>query len=223
MPTPPESGTPHERPPLEPIHVLRPRRTDALAELFREMEQGREDLETVAVPDPRSWDEGETQEIPRVSGDEDDAPRGGRRLGFGPGLRRAAVAVAVAAAALVGFGCALLLSVRSDGSAARETRPTASAQPTATASATVSGAVDPDGAGTLREGDSGPAVTDLQQRLLNVPDIYVNGSTSGTYDATLKAAVARFQLWYGISGDETGVYGNDTRQALESRTQAATG
>ncbi|MGW0584270.1 peptidoglycan-binding protein, partial [Streptomyces sp. NPDC002920] len=27
-----------------------------------------------------------------------------------------------------------------------------------------------------------------------------------------------FQLWYGIRGDEDGVYGDDTRQALESRT-----
>lgn len=34
----------------------------------------------------------------------------------------------------------------------------------------------------------------------------------------LRDAVARFQLWYGIRGDETGVYGNDTRKDLESRT-----
>ncbi|MCI3246136.1 peptidoglycan-binding domain-containing protein [Streptomyces spinosisporus] len=224
MPTPPESGSSDERPPLEPIHVLRPRRTDALAELFRDMEQGREDLEKVAVPDPRSWDEGETQEIPRVRTDEDGPSRGGGTPGSGSGLRRAAVVIAVAAAALVGFGCALLLSMRNDQAAAREPRPTASAaSPSAAASATDAGAPDPDGAGTLREGDSGPEVTDLQQRLLNVPDIYPGGSTSGTFDATLKAAVARFQLWYGIRGDETGVYGNDTRHALESRTPSGTG
>jgi hypothetical protein len=30
--------------------------------------------------------------------------------------------------------------------------------------------------------------------------------------------VARFQLWYGIRGDESGVYGDDTRRDLESRT-----
>ncbi|MDX3565285.1 peptidoglycan-binding domain-containing protein, partial [Streptomyces scabiei] len=79
-------------------------------------------------------------------------------------------------------------------------------------------AVDPDGAGTLREGDSGPQVSELQQRLLRIPDVYAGGSTSGRYDGVLKDAVARFQLWYGIRGDETGVYGNDTRQDLESRT-----
>jgi murein L,D-transpeptidase YcbB/YkuD len=61
-------------------------------------------------------------------------------------------------------------------------------------------------------------VTELQERLLRIPDVYRDGSTSGRYDPTLTAAVARFQLWYGIRGDETGVYGNDTRLALESRT-----
>jgi murein L,D-transpeptidase YcbB/YkuD len=61
-------------------------------------------------------------------------------------------------------------------------------------------------------------VTDLQQRLLRVPNVYDHGSTSGRYDATLTEAVARFQLWYGVRGDETGVYGDDTRLALESRT-----
>ncbi|MGN5381611.1 peptidoglycan-binding domain-containing protein [Streptomyces lasalocidi] len=54
-----------------------------------------------------------------------------------------------------------------------------------------------------------------------MPDVYRDGSTDGTYDATLTAAVARFQLWYGISGDERGVYGDDTRRALESRTSRA--
>ncbi|MEU9387525.1 peptidoglycan-binding protein, partial [Streptomyces sp. NPDC048279] len=75
-----------------------------------------------------------------------------------------------------------------------------------------------DGAGTLREGASGPEVVDLEQRLLRIPDVYRDGSTGGTYDAALTAAVERFQIWYGISGDERGVYGDDTRRALESRT-----
>src|SRR4051794_24704419 len=172
------------------------------------MEEGRQDLESVAPPDPRSWDEGETQELPRQRGGTDNSPRTVDRWGFGPGLRRTAVAIAVTAAALVGFACALLLPGRHGDDAARAASPSASAErPTAT----VSAPADPDGTGTLREGDSGPAVTDLQERLLHIPDVYADGSTNGAYDATLKAAVARFQLWYGIRGDETGVYGNDTR------------
>ncbi|MFE1290024.1 peptidoglycan-binding protein [Streptomyces sp. NPDC058751] len=132
----------------------------------------------------------------------------------GAGLRRAAIALAVAAAGLTGFAAALLVpgAARNDASAGHS--PTSPADPAA------DGASDPDGAGTLREGDSGPEVTALQQRLLRIPNVYDHGSTSGTYDAELTAAVARFQLWYGIRGDESGVYGNDTRAGLESRTAA---
>ncbi|MEU0052265.1 peptidoglycan-binding domain-containing protein [Streptomyces sp. NPDC006309] len=146
--------------------------------------------------------------------------------GLGPGPRRAAVAVAVAAAALAGFGCALLLPGRQQAAAAPPPSPpsTASAPATAAPPATASAppaaatAPDPDGPGTLRQGDTGPPVTELQQRLLRVPDVYRDGTADGTYDPALTEAVARFQLWYGISGDEKGVYGDDTRRALESRT-----
>ncbi|MFF1279850.1 peptidoglycan-binding protein [Streptomyces sp. NPDC058299] len=146
--------------------------------------------------------------------------------GLGPGPRRAAVAVAVAAAALAGFGCALLLPGRQQAAAAPPPSPpsTASAPtpaaPPASASAPPAAATapDPDGPGTLRQGDTGPSVTELQRRLLRVPDVYRDGTANGTYDPALTEAVARFQLWYGISGDEKGVYGDDTRRALESRT-----
>ncbi|MGV9573492.1 hypothetical protein ACWDRX_30340 [Streptomyces nigra] len=48
QPDPAESG---DGPALEPIHVLRPRRTDALAELFREFEEDTgAGYETVAAP-----------------------------------------------------------------------------------------------------------------------------------------------------------------------------
>ncbi len=143
-------------------------------------------------------------------------PRGARGRddeGSGNGLRRAAITIGVCAAALVGFAGALLVPGRGGEAAAETVQP----QPSATQPDTSSSA-DPDGAGTLREGDSGAEVTDLQQRLLKIPDVYRDGATDGQYNATLTEAVARFQLWYGIRGDEDGVYGDDTRQALESRT-----
>ncbi|KOG42582.1 peptidoglycan-binding domain-containing protein [Streptomyces resistomycificus] len=274
MPIPTDRGQPPERPddaPLEPVRVLRPRNTDALADLIREFReqtgQPREhtgDYEVVTLP----HNEAETQELPPVTdqdpfgqdpfaqdpfaqgsfgqgpltrtsgaGHSHTSPRGGRPAARNPrppargglpvpggrapagrvrGLRRTAVAGAVAAAALVGFGCAFLLPGRGDAQAVQPSAPsaTASAAPTPTPSA----ATDPDGPGTLREGAAGPDVTDLQQRLLKIPNVYDHGSTSGSYDATLTQAVARFQVWYGIRGDETGVYGDDTRLALESRT-----
>ncbi|MET7986048.1 peptidoglycan-binding protein [Streptomyces sp. NPDC005281] len=143
-------------------------------------------------------------------------PEGAHGLARGAGLRRAAITLAVAAAGLTGFALALLVPGAGSGDAAAGAAGHSSTAPADRAA----GASDPDGAGTLREGDSGPEVTALQQRLLRVPDVYANGSTDGAYDATLVAAVARFQLWYGIRGDESGVYGNDTRADLESRTAA---
>ncbi|MDT9696995.1 peptidoglycan-binding protein [Streptomyces sp. P17] len=195
-------------PPLEPARVLRPRRTDALADLFREPDQDSGGYEPVPLPTPPHGSEADTQELPPVPG---DTGRGPRRSGRP--LPRAAVAIAVTAAALIGFGSALVLPPDEDDNAAPP--PPAPSQPS-----TVSHVPDPDGPGTLREGDTGPEVTELKQRLLSVPDVYTSGSAGGRYDTTLTEAVARFQLWYGISGDETGVYGNDTRLALESRTPA---
>ncbi|MEE1939864.1 peptidoglycan-binding domain-containing protein [Streptomyces sp. TRM 70361] len=72
--------------------------------------------------------------------------------------------------------------------------------------------------GVLRQGDSGPAVAELQRRLSRVPDVYPGGAVDGRYGEALARAVARFQEWYGIRGDEEGVYGDDTRRDLEART-----
>ncbi|MGW0824533.1 peptidoglycan-binding domain-containing protein [Streptomyces sp. NPDC002845] len=236
MSTPPEPGQRAKRPVLEPTYVVRRRRTEALAQLVREMERDKDEAdpdegyESVQVAPERILpppEEYETQQLPPVPGGEDyasdalpgDGRRAGRRAtrrGNGPVLRRAAIAVAVGAAALIGFGFALLVP---GGDTEKEARATTPSPPTtAPAAPPPARAADPDGPGTLREGDTGPQVTELQQRLLEIPNVYENGSTDGRYDSTLTEAVARFQLWYGIRGDETGVYGNDTRLDLESRT-----
>ncbi|MCX5240217.1 peptidoglycan-binding protein [Streptomyces prunicolor] len=211
MSTPSEPGSSPGGPVLEPARVLRRRRSDNLAALMREPRRDSSVFESVPVPRPIFGSEAETQELPPVPSESRPLPT---TTGFfGPGLRRAAVVVGVSAAALVGFACALLLPGKGEASTAQPV-----ATPTPVASATVGATADPDGAGTLREGDSGAEVKELEQRLLRIPDVYENGSTSGQYDTTLTAAVARFQLWYGIRGDENGVYGDDTRKDLESRT-----
>ncbi|MFF9060614.1 peptidoglycan-binding protein [Streptomyces sp. NPDC014882] len=230
MPTADEPGRPHERPVLEPVRVLRPRNTDALAELFRELDEAKgtpapghtrhtrgsgdtrdtRDPEDTGVYDSVTLpSEERTQELPPVPAARPSAARG-------PGPRRGvAAAAAVLAAALVGFGCALLLPDGGRDTAAR-TLPAATAP--ATTAVTAAPPADPDGPGTLREGATGPEVADLQQRLRRIPDVYDDGATDGRYDTVLTEAVARFQLWYGIRGDESGVYGDDTRRDLESRT-----
>lgn len=211
MSTPSEPGSSPGGPVLEPARVLRRRRSDNLAALMREPRRDSSVFESVPVPRPIFGSEAETQELPPVPSELHPLPTTAGP--FGPGLRRAAIVVGVSAAALVGFACALLLPGKGEASTAQPI-----STPTPVASATVSATADPDGAGTLREGDSGPEVKELEQRLLRIPNVYENGSTSGQYDATLTAAVARFQLWYGIRGDENGVYGDDTRKDLESRT-----
>ncbi|MFE5812594.1 cellulose binding domain-containing protein [Streptomyces sp. NPDC056479] len=157
MSTRPDPEEPDEGPALEPIRVLRPRRTDALAELFREWEEEKAGYETVAVPGSRPGTEDATQELPAVAEQTRIAPRRGARPGpadSGPGFRRTAVAVAVTAAAVVGFGGALLLS-RDDGAEAREPAPS----PTASASASDSDPAEstpaaPGGPGAGEAGDS---------------------------------------------------------------------
>ncbi|MFF7791086.1 peptidoglycan-binding protein [Streptomyces sp. NPDC007991] len=246
MSTPSEPRQPHDGPALEPIRVLRPRRTDTLAELMREYreelaaaragdEPGSDSFkdsngheprrhtpggyESVVLPRRPAGSEDLTQELPPLG-----RGNGDRRIGPGSGLRRAAVAVAVVTAAVLGFGGAALLlpGENTEDEAAPAPRPTASASAPAPTPTPTPPAADPDGPGTLREGAAGPEVTELQERLLRIPDVYRDGSTDGRYDPTLTAAVARFQLWYGIRGDETGVYGDDTRLALESRTAPET-
>ncbi|MBT2366312.1 peptidoglycan-binding protein [Streptomyces sp. ISL-10] len=91
--------------------------------------------------------------------------------------------------------------------------------PPSTAAATGSVAEEPPGRSstrTLREGDSGPAVTELQLRLAEIR-LY-EGPADGNYDETVEDAVARFQSARGIKGDPLGVYGSKTRKALESET-----
>ncbi|MEU9187448.1 peptidoglycan-binding domain-containing protein [Streptomyces sp. NPDC048484] len=238
MSTPFDPEEPSRRSPLEPTNVLRRRRPGYLSDLVRQVQERERDsdegYEIVAVPGAErtalpTVTEDDTQELPPVTVSDGRPARRVRPAARGPAhgrsflLRRTVLGVAAGAAALAGFGAALLLTWDRDaGDAAQEAPPAASSAPAAPsappASSAVPGGVDPDGAGTLREGDSGPAVSDLQTRLLRIPDVYDQDTPSGVYDATLTAAVARFQLWYGIRGDETGVYGNDTRSDLESRT-----
>lgn len=148
MPTPPASDPPDDGSALEPIRVLRPRRTDALAQLLEEIRQDKDyrGHETVAPPVPHTLTGGETAELPPVPGGKTgelpapngDArpPRPVRRPRLGPGQRRAAVVIAVVAAAVVGFGCSLLIPSPTDAAPAAP-----SASPSATPTSAAPGAI----------------------------------------------------------------------------------
>ncbi|MGW1014346.1 peptidoglycan-binding protein [Streptomyces termitum] len=120
--------------------------------------------------------------------------------------------------------------------------PTASAEPTATGSPTATGGTGPTGGAstaatptpgrttapvapvapthtdapegsTLRLGDTGPAVLDLQSRLRFL--WAYGGKIDGVYSKDVRAAVADFQNRFWPMEDPRGVYGPYTRQRLE--------
>jgi len=69
---------------------------------------------------------------------------------------------------------------------------------------------------SLRRGDSGPEVTELQLRLTELA-LYV-GEADGDYDSQVEDAVTLFQRTWGITADEPGAYGRATRTSLEAKT-----
>ncbi|GAA2123388.1 peptidoglycan-binding domain-containing protein [Streptomyces synnematoformans] len=94
--------------------------------------------------------------------------------------------------------------------------PTASNDPTS--GTTPGGRDNADPPPTLREGDSGPEVVELQKRLdeagyRGLPD------PEGDYGFFTSQKVGRFQQDNDIEDDERGVYGPATRRALESMTK----
>ncbi len=141
MPTPPASDAPDNRTALEPIRVLRPRRTDALAQLLDEIRQDKDyrDHATVTAPVPHTPADGETEELPVPDGYA-RPPRPVDRLRLGPGQRRAAVVIALAAAAVAGFGCSLLIPGPTEATPVAPST-SASAAPTSAAPSAV-GAAD---------------------------------------------------------------------------------
>ncbi|MFE0038292.1 peptidoglycan-binding protein [Streptomyces sp. NPDC059015] len=70
---------------------------------------------------------------------------------------------------------------------------------------------------TLRRGDDGAEVVELQERLKQV-GLY-GGRSHGRFDGRLEDAVAAYQSGNGIQDDPEGVYGPATRRALEAETR----
>ncbi|MGW6940579.1 peptidoglycan-binding domain-containing protein [Streptomyces xanthophaeus] len=98
----------------------------------------------------------------------------------------------------------------SASAAASPSAPSASASPKAGAAASASAGQS--ASGTLRMGDSGEAVRDLQERLYGQGFTYV--STTGVFDSQTKRGVAQLQRDRGIKGDQPGVYGPATQAAF---------
>lgn len=119
-------------------------------------------------------------------------------------------------------------SVSASPAKSRKPSPTATASTSASTSPTASTSPAPDGdapsaappagltGGSLRPGDHGPEVAGLQNRLKEVW-LYA-GPYDGNYNDQVRSAVAVYQSYKAIQGDPTGVYGPNTRRALEAET-----
>ncbi|MGW7567130.1 peptidoglycan-binding domain-containing protein [Streptomyces tendae] len=103
--------------------------------------------------------------------------------------------------------------------------PSRSAEPTQSTSAPAEEAPqeseeddgDPGGGATLRRGDQGPEVVELQQRLKEKWMYW--GDLNGNYNRQVEDAVRQYQWESRIHTDEVGVYGPETRRRLESETR----
>ncbi|WP_306471652.1 peptidoglycan-binding domain-containing protein [Streptomyces sp. b94] len=73
-------------------------------------------------------------------------------------------------------------------------------------------------AGTLRPGDRGPQVAELQNRLREIGRWLYSGPSDGDYTDRVAYSVAYYQSYMGVHGDPTGVYGPNTRKLLEAQT-----
>ncbi|WP_394724352.1 peptidoglycan-binding protein [Streptomyces sp. M41] len=71
----------------------------------------------------------------------------------------------------------------------------------------------------LSEGARGPEVEDLQRRLKRSLCLcYLLGPVNGVYDRNVTRAVSSYQASRKVEGDANGVYGINTRRALEAET-----
>ncbi|MGW4974829.1 peptidoglycan-binding domain-containing protein [Streptomyces mirabilis] len=113
-------------------------------------------------------------------------------------------------------------SPSASASATRSQPPTSSpsSTPTPTAAASLApgqGSTGDQPAQTLRRGDRGSEVTELQLRLRQL-SLYT-GKADGTFSGQVEDAVRRYQWARGITGDKSGVYGAATRASLEGETR----
>lgn len=109
----------------------------------------------------------------------------------------------------------------SRSASASPSRSADASSPAATAGSSNPAAVAPpaqtQGGPTLKFGDSGPEVAELQRRLQEAW-VLRDGPLDDEYSERVRSAVREYQIWRNIEGDPEGVYGPNTRQVLEGAT-----
>ncbi|MFD8692423.1 peptidoglycan-binding protein [Streptomyces sp. NPDC059651] len=109
----------------------------------------------------------------------------------------------------------------SRSASASPSQSTVASSPTATAESSDPAAIAPPAQSqdnpTLQRGDDGPEVDELQRRLQEVW-VLAQGPIDDDYSERVEKAVHDFQIWWNVEGDPDGVYGTNTRRALEGAT-----
>ncbi|MER5404158.1 peptidoglycan-binding domain-containing protein [Streptomyces sp. NPDC002769] len=153
----------------------------------------------------------------------DPSPTSASASASAPRSSRSAVAVAPSSTSPSPSASASTPSASPSSSASpsRSPGPSQSAEsPAATGSAAPGQGTSPSNgqlSATLRRGDRGPEVTELQLRLRQL--YLFNGKADGNYSRQVEDAVRRYQWARGIRSDEQGVYGRATRASLEAETR----
>ncbi|MGR8010768.1 peptidoglycan-binding protein [Streptomyces hypolithicus] len=130
----------------------------------------------------------------------------------------ASASVAVSPSASVSRSAAASPSPSASSALPKPAAPSPSATPsTAQATGTVEAAPEGAAVTTLSRGDRGPEVAELQGRLKQV--WLYNGPEHGQFNDRVEQAVSVYQSYKSIEGDPEGVYGPNTRAALEAETQ----
>ncbi|MYZ41246.1 peptidoglycan-binding domain-containing protein, partial [Streptomyces sp. SID4917] len=165
----------------------------------RALPDGTRDLPTVGVTEP---DPSESQTTPAPSGSSLSSI--GAALSPGPTASTVPSATASATASAESRPSAPPSSVAPKDSPSPTRQPSRQPPPA------------PDGT-SLGPGDSGPEVVELQNRLEEV--WLFRGPTDGQYDQRVEGAVQIYQSYRHIEGDPEGIYGPNTRRALEAETK----
>ncbi|MFJ2391585.1 peptidoglycan-binding protein [Streptomyces sp. NPDC087843] len=153
----------------------------------------------------------------------DPSPTSASASASAPRSSRSAVAVAPSSTSPSPSASASTASA-SASSSASPSRPSGPSQPAESPAATGSAVPGQENSpsngqlsATLRRGDQGPEVTELQLRLRQL--FLFNGKADGSYSRQVEDAVRRYQWARGIRSDERGVYGRATRASLEAETR----
>ncbi|WP_405897550.1 peptidoglycan-binding protein [Streptomyces sp. NBC_00727] len=109
-------------------------------------------------------------------------------------------------------------SASASRSATASTSPSATAESSDPAEGLAPPQATPDETGTLRRGDHGPEVAELQRRLKDPRVGTFFGPIDSDYTDRVEQAVHVFQSWWNVTGDPDGAYGPNTRRRLEEAT-----